>query len=241
KVKEKLTNEAQKSWMGLFTPWARARGYAYCVSAVLNQAVRDGLTEEIHSFFSEFPDSQRPPIEKIRVIDWGDLRPWLSAMSRLCDAWLGTGSTAILSHSEYVASLTGFREYLLSANLPFVSPGRVASTAPEALFQALASDPEKPGTLLVGTGGVGKTRTSLEVARIAEEHGWRSLHLLPNEPGITSEDLARAVLPGNSATLLIFDYLDQMQRLDLAALRRLVPQATERGIPLRFLANSRPS
>jgi hypothetical protein len=94
--------------------------------------------------------------------------------------------------------------------------------------------------LLVGAGGVGKTRTSLEVARIAEEHGWRSLHILPDEPGITSEDLARAALPGNSPTLLIFDYLDQMQRLDLGALRRLVPHAAQRGMPLRFFANSRP-
>jgi hypothetical protein len=53
--------------------------------------------------------------------------------------------------------------------------------------------------------------------------------------------LAHVVLPGNSPTLLIFDYLDQMQRLDLGALRRhLIPQAEQRGIRLRFFANCRP-
>jgi hypothetical protein len=241
KVKEKLKGEAGKGWTGLFSPWKNARGYAYCVSAVLHQSAREELTKEIQQFFADLPDDQRPPIEKIRILDWADLRPWLSAISRVSDAWLGTGSSAILTHSEYLASLSGFREYLLSSRLPFVSPGSTAPTSPESLFQSLMKSSEKPGILLVGSGGVGKTRTTIEVARLAEQQGWRSLHILPDEPGVTSEDLARVVLPGNSPTLLIFDYLDQMQRLDLGALRRhLIPQAEERGIRLRFFANCRP-
>ena len=96
-------------------------------------------------------------------------------------------------------------------------------TSPESLFNALNNISEKPGILLVGAGGVGKTRTTLEVARLAEEQGWRSRHVLPDEPGVTSEDLARIVLPGSSATLIIFDYLDQMQRLDLGSLAPASP------------------
>ena len=44
------------------------------------------------------------------------------------------------------------------------------------------------------------------------------------------------------STLLIFDYLDQMPRLDLGSVRRrLLPEAKREGIRLAFLANLRPS
>ena len=241
KVLTKLKNASAKGWSDLFVPWTRARSYAYCVSAVLRQADRDDLTKSIQQFFADLPDDQRPPIEAVRVLDWTDLRPWLSSMPRVCDSWLGIGSSAILSHDEYIATLSGFREYMLSSKLPFVSPSAGDSTAPDALFRTLSGDPDKPGILLVGAGGVGKTRTSLEVARLAEQAGWRSLHVMPDESEVTSEDLARVVLPGGQPTLLIFDYLDQMQWLDLGALRRsLIPRAEQRGIRLRLFGNSRP-
>ena len=241
KVRTKLKNASAKGWPDLFVPWARARSYAYCVSAVLHQSARDKLTESIRQFFEELSDDQRPPVEEVRVLDWSDLRPWLSSMPRICDAWLGVGSSGILSHAEYLASLSGFREYMLSSKLPFVSPAADDSTAPDALFRTLAGKPDKPGILLVGAGGVGKTRTSLEVAHLAERAGWRSLHIIPVESEVTSEDLARVVLPGDQPTLLIFDYLDQMQWLDLGALRRsLIPRAEQRGIQIRLFGNSRP-
>jgi hypothetical protein len=241
KVKEKLKGEAENGWSGLFAPWKNACGYAYCVSAVLHQSARESLTKEIQQFFASLTVDQRPPIQAVRILDWTDLRAWLSTMARVSDAWLGTGSPAILTYSEYQTSLKGFREYLLGSRLPFVSPGLASPTSPESLLSTLVNNSEKPGILLVGPGGVGKTRTSFEVARLAEQQGWRSLHVLPDEPGITSEDLASAVLPGNSSTLLVFDYLDQMQRLDLGALRRyLIPQAEQRGMRLRFFANCRP-
>jgi hypothetical protein len=167
KVKDKLKGEAGKGWIGLFSPWKNARSYAYCVSAVLHQSAREDLTKEIQQFFADLPEDQRPPIEKIRILDWADLRPWLSAIARVSDAWLGTGSSAILTHNEYLASLSGFREYLLSSKLPFVSPGSASPTSPESLFDTLITG-DKPGILLVGAGGVGKTRTSLEVP------GWPS-------------------------------------------------------------------
>jgi hypothetical protein len=241
KVKEKLKGEAENGWSGLFASWKNARGYAYCVSAILHQSARESLTKEIQQFFASLNVDQRPPINSVRVLDWTDLRAWLSTVARVSDAWFGTGSPAILTYSEYRASLNGFREYLLGSRLPFVSPGLASPTSPESLFSTLVNNSDKPGVLLVGAGGVGKTRTSLEVARLAEQQGWRSLHVLPDEPGITSEDLASMVLPGNSATLLVFDYLDQMQQLDLGALRRyLIPQAEQRGMQLRLFANCRP-
>ena len=230
-----------KGWSRLFVPWTRARSYAYCVSAVLHQSAHDKLSKSIRQFFEELPDDQRPPVEAVRVLDWADLRPWLSSMPRICDAWLGVGSSAVRSHAEHLASLSGFSEYMLSSKLPFVRPSAGDLTAPDELFRILSGEPEKPGVLLVGAGGVGKTRTSLEVARVAEQAGWRSLHIMPEEKEVTSEGLARVVLPGDQPTLLIFDYLDQMQWLDLGALRRsLIPRAEQRGIRIRLLGNSRP-
>jgi hypothetical protein len=241
KVEQKLKGEAKKGWSGLFAPWRRARSYAYVVSAVLHQAARDELTEVISKFFDEIPIEHRPPIETVRVLDWNDLRPWLSSMVRLSDSWLGTGSAAILTHGEYINSLKGFREFLLSSRLPYVIPGASQQgTSPDALFHILNKGSNRPGVLLVGVGGVGKTRTSIEVASLAESQGWRALHVMP-ESNVTNEDLAGVVLSGSQPSLLVFDYVDQIQWLDFGLLRRsLLPQAQQRGIQVKLLANCRP-
>jgi len=239
-VEQKLQIQSRKAWSGLFAPWKNARSYAYLVSAILHQAGRNDLTELIQKFFASLPEDCRPPLETIRVLDWSDLRPWLGSITRISDAWLGTGSPSVLTQTEYIASLSGFREYLLSSKLPFVPPETASPLSPEALFDILDHETDKPGVVLVGAGGVGKTRTSLETARLAEQAGWRVLHIVPAE-SLTNEDLARVVLLSSQASILVFDYVDQLQWLDFGWLRRsLIPQAQQRGIRIKFFANCRP-
>jgi hypothetical protein len=241
-VRSTLEQAAQNGWTGLFQPWRHAHGYAYCVSAFLrNKDTRDELTEAIQNFFAELPATQRPPIEHVRVVDWNDLRDWLSTLRRLSDSWLGIELDLIVAHEAYIKELGGFRKYLLPSNLQFVLPDDRKPFHPDRLMEQLEESDEKAGVLLVGAGGVGKTRTCLEVATRAVQRGWRVLHILPGEPGIDNQRLAEEILRSRDKTLLVFDYIDQMHKLDLSTLRRtLIPQPDAPGIRLRVLANSRP-
>jgi len=242
-VKKKLEANASAGWKGLFEPWLETRSYTYCVSTHLQaEQLRSSLTKAIQEFFESLPTDQRPPIESIRVVDWSDLRFWLNSLPHVCDEWLGIELELILDHATYLNRLSGFREYLVPSKLEFVQPTLDASFHPERILQELESSGKDYGVLLVGGGGVGKTRTAIEVGTHAANGGWRVLHVLPDEPGIETENLAEIVLPYSTGqTLLIFDYIDQMQRLDLGSLRRsLIPSANERGIQLRLLANARP-
>ena len=153
-----------------------------------------------------------------------------------------TKPTLVLSHGEYCASLTGFRRYLRPEVLPFVAPEEGANTQPEAILSRLETLAGSGGVVLKGVGGVGKSRTALEVGHRAEAKGWRVLHALPGEPGVTVEEIGEVLLSGSAPTLLVFDYLDQMPNLDLGSLLgRLLPEAKRRGIRLALLANMRPA
>ena len=243
RVAKNLTRQAGLGWPGAFQPWRRARSYVYCVSAVLaNQQERDKLQSAIRTCFEALTADQRPPIEAIRILDWGDLRHWLDTLPRVADGWLGTSLPLVPSHGEYCASLTGFRRYLRADVLPFIAPEEGANTQPEAILSRLEALAGSGGVLLKGVGGVGKTRTALEVGHRAEAKGWRVLHALPGEPGVTVEEIGEVLLSGSAPTLLVFDYLDQMPNLDLGSLLgRLLPEAQRRGIRLALLANMRPA
>ncbi len=242
-MKKKLEANAQTGWKDLFEPWLNARGYAYCISAQLHsERLRTQLTESIQEFFAGLPADQRVPIDSIRVIDWNNLRQWLGASPLISDSWLGIELELIFDHASYLSRLSGFREYLLPSKLEFVSPPSTYPFHPARVLDELENLDTKHGVVLVGAGGVGKTRTAIEVATLAASAGWRVLHILPDEPGVETEQIAEVVLPySDSRTLLVFDYIDQMQRLDISGIRRsLAPAAKERGIQFRLLANSRP-
>ena len=242
KVANKLLKHAQAGWPGLFSPWKRAAGYAYCVSAsVPNKETKDELERRICAFFASLPEEYRPPIRSIRVIGWADLRPWLGTLLQVADAWLGVGLPGILDHQSHLARLSGFRRFLLNSELPFVPPADTDPWHPRQLLQTIEKAKGKPGIMLVGAGGVGKTRISLELATLAASEGWRVLNVQPGQPEVTTDDLAEIILPQITPTLLVFDYLDQMQHLDLGTIRRrLLPEAIQRGIRIALLANSRP-
>jgi hypothetical protein len=241
-VEEALVRAADGGWPDAYAPWRDARSYLYCVSAVLpTQQLRQELTSKIEAFFAGLPVESRPPIEDVRVLDWSDLRHWLSDFPRLADGWIGTGLDRILGHEEYVARLTGFLEMLSGSVLSFVPPPEESSFHPDRVLEKLAELRGRGGVLLVGAGGVGKTRTSLEVAVRAHAAGWRVLHVSPGEPQVTADDLAQAVGSVPGPVLLVIDYLDQMRGLDLGVVRRtLLPQAAAAGVDLALLANSRP-
>ncbi|MFN9621541.1 MAG: hypothetical protein ACK587_01675, partial [Cyanobacteriota bacterium] len=243
RVADKLSRQAANGWKGQFEPWLRACSYVYCISAVFtDQHQRENLQRDIQSFFDSLPQPQHPPLAAIHVLDWRDLRALLDRCPRVADQWLGTGLPLLPSHAEFKQSLTGFRRYLQSDHLPYVSPEDPDQPKPSTIWARLEAVAGRHGVLIIGVGGVGKTRLAHEVACLAEAKGWRVVHVLPGEPGVSVEDIATVVLSGSAATLLMFDYLDQMPNLDLGSLRRrLLPEAQRRGIPVALLANARPS
>ena len=241
KVQEKLERHAEKGWEGAYQPWGRAKGYLYCVSAVLHQQARDKLTQSIADFFSSLPPKHKPAIRNVHVLDWGDLAALLNHHPRLADAWLGIDLSGIVGHEAYKAGLSGFRLYLKEENLSLISPGQDDPTHPQKLLATVQANASSTGILVVGPGGVGKTRICFEVARLASGAGWRVLHLLPGEPSVTATALQEVVLQGSTPTLLVIDYLDQMGSLDFGTIRhRLIPETQARGIPVALLANARP-
>ncbi|MEE1880269.1 hypothetical protein V0R55_08855 [Pseudomonas soli] len=243
KVEEKLRRQAAAGWPGHFQPWQRAVSYVYCVSSVLpNQQSRDDLRGKIKAFFDGLPAAQRPPLQQVRVLDWSDIRHLLDKSTRLAGRWLAPESLSLLTHAQYCSSLHDFRRYLLSANLPFVPPPVDDPAHPVQLFKVLQQSIGTKGLLLQGVGGVGKTRTCLEVANLADTAGWQVVHILPADPLVSVEQLCQLLQAGAPPLLISFDYLDQMPQLDLAAVRRqLLGRAQELGVKVALLANVRPA
>ncbi|MGW1588800.1 caspase, EACC1-associated type [Streptomyces sp. NPDC002386] len=154
---------------------------------------------------------------------------------------------AVVGQRTFVDGLGGFRRNLTPEQLPFVSPGSTHPAAPETLFRRLR-DTDERGVLLVGTAGTGKTRTGLEVGRIALDEGWRVLHVRPGRESTITGQISSLVLAEDSPVLVVIDYLnehleddDNDAQLDLTALRhRLLPEARRKDIKVAFLASVRP-
>ncbi|MFF3969539.1 trypsin-like peptidase domain-containing protein, partial [Streptomyces rubiginosohelvolus] len=151
----------------------------------------------------------------------------------------GESLPSVVPQKELVAGFGDFKKNLTSEHLPFVSPGSDHRADPQNLFISLVTSADR-GVLLVGAAGTGKTRTGLEVGRLALRAGWRVLHVLPGEHQALSEQLAKHVLAEPGPVLVVIDYLNESQ-LDLPALRhRLIPAAHRQGIPIALLASVRP-
>ncbi len=150
--------------------------------------------------------------------------------------------TNILSLSDYRDSLAGFRRFLTQAGLPFQEPIPGHPTHPEELLKRLETSSDARGVLLAGAGGVGKTRTTFETAQLGESRGWRVIYVLPGQPVVTADKVIEAALAhGPGKTMVVIEYFDQMQELDLGVLRRHLIQAShQRGIEFGIIANCRP-
>lgn len=241
KVEKKLTNRSNRGWEGKFEPWKNAKSYLYIVSAVMPHAQsRNNLGKSIKDFFSNLSPTQKPAIEQTKLVDWSDLQPQFNENSRLVDCWLGIAHSGIIGHEDYEVSLTGFRGYLKEKQLPYVYPDIDDPTHPKKLLAELTQNAGHKGVMLVGAGGVGKTRTCYEVAKLADNQGWRVLHIIPGEPAVTIQDIENTVLQGATKTLLVFDYLEQLGSIDWGSMRhRCLTDAKLRSVTIAFLANAR--
>ncbi|MFJ6143800.1 caspase family protein [Streptomyces anulatus] len=154
---------------------------------------------------------------------------------------------SVIPQERFVRGLGGFERNLTPECLPYVSPGPDHETERSRLFHRLRDAGDR-GVLLVGAAGTGKTRTVLEVGRLALDEGWRVLHLRPSGREDVTTEIIHRVLAGDTPVLVVLDYLnhyfrknDDNPRLDLTTLRhQLLPEARHKGIKVAFLATARP-
>ncbi|WP_194421515.1 S1 family peptidase [Microbacterium abyssi] len=146
--------------------------------------------------------------------------------------------SSLLYHDEVIASLRGYRSRLTSEDLRFVRPPQGTPWSPDSLWSSL-SEGGTGSVLLVGHGGVGKTRTLLEVGDIAAESGWDVIHVRGGNAARVADTISERVRdPAAAPVLLLLDYLNLARELDLLALTEIANAASS-SPRLRLLATSR--
>ncbi|MFF8730812.1 trypsin-like peptidase domain-containing protein [Streptomyces sp. NPDC015171] len=155
--------------------------------------------------------------------------------------------SAVVDQDDLLAGLTGFKKNLISDHLPFVPPGTEHEADPDRIMRRILEGADD-GLLLVGTAGTGKTRTGIEVGRLAQAAGWRVLHVRPGGSASLVEEIAKEVMADSRDVLVVLDYLNLFlsekegeSQFDLEAVKgRLIPDAEKAGIGVVFLASVRP-
>jgi hypothetical protein len=146
--------------------------------------------------------------------------------------------SSMLYHEEVLESLRGYRSRLTSQDLRFVNPPSGVDWSPEALWASLSTQ-EVGSILLVGHGGVGKTRTLLEVGDLAVYAGWEVIHVRGGNAVRVADAMSERVRdPVAPPVLLMLDYLNLARELDLLALTELA-NASRANPRLRILGTSR--
>lgn len=143
----------------------------------------------------------------------------------------------IVEHDVLVRGLDRVGRFL--DRLPFVPPPEDSDFHPDNLFSRLAEG-NGSEVLLLGAGGVGKTRTCFEVAKAAKKRGWRVLHVLSGGLPVTAEQLRRAVTARPGPVLVIIDYLNESPELGPEVLRRQLLPLVRARQPVAVLASARP-
>jgi hypothetical protein len=153
----------------------------------------------------------------------------------------------LVRHHIRVRELRRARPFLLPDRLAYVPPAPGHEAHPDEIARVLAEDGGPRGRVLIGSGGVGKTRLSLEVATHLAQDGWSVFHVATksaNNAAVTAGALHKEILaavPRGDRVLLVFDYLDQMPQLDLGTLASVVSGLSEqRNIEVALLGTSRP-
>jgi len=197
-----------------YGPWYRLDPpiveYVFAISSsVGNQHQRDGLRDEIRDFFDHLAVG-RPHLAhladlRVEVLDWTRLQSRIERRPHVAYRWFpATRPLGIVPVDEPIGSGT-FRSYLQSGQLPYFSfASHRAGTDAELHTESelLGEADRAPGGLVItGRGGVGKTRLTLELGRLAQDTGWAVFRALTSFDRPALVQLAEDATPGERTLL----------------------------------------
>ena len=178
--------------------------------------------------------------ERQILADTNSLQLTLGAVEELlAHHLLERSSRAFATHGRYLAQLQSRRGGQFSGRHDYIPPADGHPSHPEMLWGRLSAG-GGVSILIKGVGGSGKTRLLVEVAGHAQRSGWHVVHVLSQVPA-TVDDLAAVVLASDRPVLVVMDYPNELDDIDLSELSdRLIPDANAAGITLALLAAARP-
>jgi len=220
-----------------YGPWYRTdpriTEFVFCISSVLkNQEQRDQLGQEIDLFFTNLSREHEHLAHlgelSVQVLDWSDLCDRLHRQPHILFRWFPVARPQGLVPLAESADRGTFRSYLTSEKLPYYSRRRHLGARPspaeveipdEEGLLALFEDDNTTGLVVTGSGGVGKTRLTQEVARLAEAKEWLVFRVRSQLRGDALERLAEQVTP-DTPVLLLFDYIETQE--DFAKVEQVI-------------------
>lgn len=240
-----------------YGPWYRTKPpigeYLFCVSSVLaNQDQIDQLEGEIAQFFAELgaAHDHLAYLTKlsVKVIDWNDLCGRLQRRPHIIFRWFPLTRPQGLMPLDESPDRGTFRSYLSSDKLPYYGRGQHLNVAPapqgilipdeEGLLDQL-KDGTSTGLIITGSGGIGKTRLTLEIGRLAQRKDWMALRVQSRLRNDAIEHLAERITPDTSVLLLI-DYIETQR--DFAELIETLNDFNDTySLRIRYVANCRTS
>ena len=128
----------------------------------------------------------------------------------------------------------GWSDHLEQAS--FVPENDNQFVSEEALIERLIDDPTP--LIIAGEGGIGKTRLSIELGKIAENMSWNTLFVAHHAKQDGLQRLVDQATEDNAHLILIVDYLEDVRRrnLDFDTIYDIASQATSN---IRIIATCR--
>jgi hypothetical protein len=238
-----------------YAPWYRKTPaisrYVFCISSLLsNPAQHDLLRDEIAGFFAELATTHAHLAHlanvAVTILDWSDLSDRLRDQPPLLFRWFKLTRHFGLATLDEIPDYSTFRSYLFSDKLPYyprrqhlnVVPAPPDAEVPDedSLLNQLDGD-HFTGLVVTGSGGIGKTRLTLEIGRLAQEKDWLVLRVLTRLKEDALDHLARFIKQ-ETRVLLLIDYVET-QRDFVTLVDTLNDLNDSIGFRLRYVANCR--
>ncbi|HZH29194.1 MAG TPA: hypothetical protein VEY11_00250 [Pyrinomonadaceae bacterium] len=242
-----------------YQPWYNdapaIKEYIFCVSSTLAHLAQFAdLRDEITQFFAKLGSTHRHLQHltnlTVTVLDWSYLLEQLRLHPHVAFRWFPQSRPQGLVPLDELKARTRstFRSYLFGDKLEYYGRGRHLRLRPsppadsipdeEALLNQLAGD-DISGLIVTGSGGIGKTRLTLELGYLARGRSWVVLRVLERLKDDTLQLLAARLQP-DVPTLLLIDYVETQRDFEelIVSLNALNDTYNLR---LRYVANCRSS
>ena len=240
-----------------YGPWYHTnppiRNYIFCISSILsNQYQIDKLNLEIVNFFNELIHKYEHLAHlnelNVEILDWNALCSRLKQQPYLIFRWFPLTRPQGFVPIDDLQYKGNFRSYLNNEKLAYYSLGQhlKANPAPigidipdeENLLNQLEGG-DTTGLMIIGSGGIGKSRLTLEIGGFAHNKGWLVFRV---QSRLTKDVLAHLIewISPNNKVLLLVDYIETQR--DFAELVETLNALNDTySLHLRYIANCRTS